>query len=181
MTLANKITLLRIFLVPVFLGFLLSPILYGRLWAALIFFTAAITDILDGWVARRQGRVSNFGKVFDPIADKLIVLAALIPMVAEGVMPVLIAIVLIGRELLIGGLRIVAVSTAGHVIAASWLGKAKTISQDTAIILILTREDILDRIMAFPIETVALYVALLFTVWSMVDYFMKNKAALAGR
>ncbi|NLG37811.1 MAG: CDP-diacylglycerol--glycerol-3-phosphate 3-phosphatidyltransferase [Clostridiales bacterium] len=180
MTLANKITLARIIVVPFFLFTLLAPFAYHDLWAALLFFIAAITDVLDGWIARRQNHVSNFGKVFDPIADKLIVLAALVPLTQRGAVHVLITIVLIGRELLVSGLRIVAVSANGRVISASWLGKAKTISQDTAIVLILIRDPILNAITAFPLETAALYIALIFTLWSTVDYFIRNRNALAG-
>lgn len=181
MTLANKITIARMGMVPVFLAVMLTPFPYYRLWAALIFLVAALTDILDGYVARRNHHVSDFGKVFDPIADKIIVLAALVPMVAWGVMPALAAIVIIGRELLVSGLRIAAVSRGGHVISASWLGKVKTVSQDAAVVLILVRGDILDRFTAFPIETAALYAALVFTVWSAADYFIRNRSAFAGR
>lgn len=181
MTLANKITIARMGLVPALLAVMLTPFPHHRLWAALIFVIAALTDILDGYVARRNRHVSEFGKVFDPIADKIIVLAALIPMVAWDVMPALAAIVIIGRELLVSGLRIVAVSSGGQIISASWLGKAKTVSQDAAVVLILVRGDILDRFTAFPIETAALCIALVFTVWSAVDYFIRNKSAFAGR
>ncbi|MGI5878851.1 MAG: CDP-diacylglycerol--glycerol-3-phosphate 3-phosphatidyltransferase [Christensenellales bacterium] len=180
MTLANKITLARILLVPFFLFALLTPFAHHDLWAALLFFIAAITDVLDGWIARRHNHVSNFGKVFDPIADKLIVLAALVPLTQRGAVPVLITIVLIGRELLVGGLRIVAVSANGRIISASWLGKAKTISQDVAIVLILIRDPILNAITAFPLETAALYIALVFTIGSTVDYFVRNRSAFMG-
>jgi CDP-diacylglycerol--glycerol-3-phosphate 3-phosphatidyltransferase len=180
MTLANKLTILRILLIPVYLVLVLLPIPYGSLWAALVFFFAAITDVLDGYIARRQHTVSDFGKVFDPIADKMMFLAALIPLTASGIVPSLMSIVFIGRELLISGLRIVAVSASGEVIAASWLGKAKTVSQDVAIIILLLQAAGIDFWLPVPLGGNSLYVALGFTLWSTVDYFIKNRGVFRG-
>lgn len=180
MSLANRLTALRIILIPVYLVFVLLPVPHGSLWAALVFFVASITDVLDGYVARRQHTVSDFGKVFDPIADKLMFLAAIVPLTVSGAVPSLVTIVLIGRELIISGLRIVAVSASGEVIAASWLGKAKTVSQDVAVILLLVRQGNLAVWGAFPLEQVVLYGALFFTLWSTADYFYRNRSVFKG-
>lgn len=136
MSWANRLTLLRVMLIPVFLLFMYLNSKYAYFYAAIIFFVASMTDILDGYLARKEKKITVFGKVFDPIADKLLVLSALIIMTEQGLLMSIVSILLISREILISGFRIV-MAEKGEVISASWLGKTKTVLQDVAIILIL--------------------------------------------
>ena len=173
MALANKITLLRIVLIPVFVVFLYLDMQYGFLIAALIFLFCTLTDILDGYIARKQNTVSVFGKVFDPIADKVLVFAALIPLVELGLVASWIVIVLLSREFIISGFRIVHAQYGENVISASWLGKVKTFFQDAFIIMILC-EPYLKFLSRFYITETFIALALIFTLWSMFDYLIRN-------
>ena len=129
MNLANKLTLIRIFLVPVFLLFIATKdIPYGSFIATFIFILASLTDKLDGYVARSRNQITNFGKFMDPLADKLLVTAALISLVELQVVPGWAAVVIIAREFAVSGLRSIA-AAQGRVIAASWWGKIKTVIQ----------------------------------------------------
>jgi CDP-diacylglycerol---glycerol-3-phosphate 3-phosphatidyltransferase len=137
MNLPNRLTVLRMVLVPVFLVFELLPITrYHLLFALVVFAAASITDLIDGKIARRNNQATDFGKLMDPLADKLLVSAALLGFVKLGYADVWIAIIIIGRELLVTSLRSVA-SNKGTVIAANIWGKAKTVSQMIAIIAVL--------------------------------------------
>ena len=146
MNLANKLTLIRIFLVPVFLLFIATKdIPYGSFIATFIFILAALTDKLDGYIARSRNQITNFGKFMDPLADKLLVTAALISLVELHVVPAWAAVVIIAREFAVSGLRSIA-AAQGRVIAASWWGKIKTVIQIIAIILLLLKVNIHDAI-----------------------------------
>lgn len=171
MNLPNSLTILRIILVPFFMFFLLVNIPYGQFIAAIIFIVAASTDGLDGYIARKRNQITNFGKIMDPLADKLLVSAALICLVQLGEIPGWIVVFILGREFAVTGLRSVA-AAEGVVIAASNLGKYKTVSQIVAIIAILMNDYIMSLI-GIPLGIYLLYIALFFTVYSGVDYFIK--------
>ncbi|MFD0616786.1 MULTISPECIES: CDP-diacylglycerol--glycerol-3-phosphate 3-phosphatidyltransferase [Paenibacillus] len=189
MNLANRITLIRIFLVPIMMFFLLVKtdyfpaihvesfqITYNQIIAALIFIIAASTDGLDGYIARSRKMVTNLGKLLDPLADKLLVAAVLISLVDMGKCDAWIAIVIISREFAVTGLRQIAL-LEGAVVAASKWGKIKTAAQITAIILMLLNNFPFEFI-GFRFDEVMLWVAALVTVYSGVDYFVKNKNVL---
>ncbi len=176
MNLANKLTIVRILLVPVFMIFLLSEIPYGISISAGIFAIAAVTDALDGHIARRRNEVTNFGKFMDPLADKLLVSAALISLVQLGKLSAWIVFIIIAREFTISILRAVAASE-GIVIAASSWGKAKTITQIFAIITILLN-NFPFRYINIPFDTIMIWLAVIFTVISGIDYIIINKHVL---
>lgn len=169
MNLANKITLFRVILIPIFMFFLLSNISNGQYIAAAIFIIASLTDTLDGYIARSRNQVTNFGKFMDPLADKLLVSAALISLVELKRVPAWMVVVIIAREFAITGLRVIAASE-GVTIAASSLGKIKTITQLVAVIAILFN--------IHPFDTIMLYTAVFFTILSGIDYIRKNKKVL---
>lgn len=175
MNLPNKLTLLRVFMIPVFVVLLL---LDGgtnqgyRLWAAIVFLAASFTDFLDGQIARRCNLVTNFGKFMDPLADKLLVCSALICLVELKQLPAWIVIIIIAREFIISGFRLVA-SDSGIVIAASWWGKFKTVSQMIAVILLILNIPVLQ-----PLASLMVYIALVLTLVSLADYLVKNKKVI---
>lgn len=173
MNLPNKLTLSRIFLIPIFMLVLLIRIPYGEYIAAAIFILAASTDGLDGYIARKRKQVTNFGKLLDPLADKLLVSAALICLVELKEVPAWIAVIIIGREFFVSGLRSIA-AAEGVVIAASKLGKIKTITQIVAISALLLNDFSLS-LFNITFGRYALYIALFFTVWSGVDYYLNAK------
>ncbi|MGM0880807.1 MAG: CDP-diacylglycerol--glycerol-3-phosphate 3-phosphatidyltransferase [Bacillota bacterium] len=185
MNLANRITLARIFLVPVIMFFLLIKvdlgsfsfsdfsITYNQIAAALIFIVAASTDGLDGYIARKNKIVTNLGKLLDPLADKLLVAAVLISLVELDKLNALIAIVIISREFAVTGLRQVAL-LEGSVMAASMWGKWKTAIQITMIISLLIN-NFPFAFIDFPFDVIASWVAAAITVYSGIDYFVKNK------
>ncbi|OOM72235.1 CDP-diacylglycerol--glycerol-3-phosphate 3-phosphatidyltransferase [Clostridium puniceum] len=193
MNLANKLTLVRIFLVPVFLVFIaVKGIPYGSFIATFIFILASLTDKLDGYVARSRNQITNFGKFMDPLADKLLVTAALISLVELQVVPGWAAVVILAREFAVSGLRSIA-AAQGRVIAASWWGKIKTVIQIIAIILLLLKVNIHDArlLKIFVIDnhyvkeffkiapTAMLMIAVIVTLISGYDYFKKNKEAVS--
>lgn len=179
--LPNILTLLRIALIPVMVILLLSPSREAGFWAAAVFAVASVTDWLDGYLARRMQIVTTFGKFLDPIADKLIVMAALIMILPFDRVPAWMVLVILGREIIITGLRGIA-STEGIVIPASNLGKFKTIFQIVAILGLLLHYD---YHWFFSIDSPYLYVnmhnigmfylwiAFVLTVWSGIDYLHK--------
>ena len=174
MNLANKVTLARIFLVPIVMFFLLVRIPFGEYIAAAIFILAAITDGLDGYIARSRKQVTKFGKLLDPLADKLLISAALISLVEISLVPAWIAVVIIGREFAVTGLRSIAASE-GVIISASKLGKFKTVTQIVAIVAIILNDFIVNMIgISFNIGDIFLYIAVVFTFWSGIDYFAKG-------
>jgi len=175
MNLPNKLTVLRVLLIPFFVLFLLTDLggSYGKYYALVIFILASLTDLLDGKIARKYNLVTNFGKFMDPLADKLLVCSAMICLVEMKRLAAWIVIVIIAREFIISGFRLVA-SDNGVVIAASYWGKFKTTFQMLMIILL-----ILDLGGVFgTIETVVTWIALVLTVISLVDYLLKNKGVL---
>jgi CDP-diacylglycerol--glycerol-3-phosphate 3-phosphatidyltransferase len=163
MNLSNGFTIARIVLIPVFLAVLFSGVANARWWAVLFFLLAAGTDWMDGYLARKRQEITNFGKLMDPLADKLLISSALIALVQTGDIKAWVVIVIIGREFFVTGLRGVA-ATKGSVIAAGILGKIKTVSQTVAVAWILPELAYGDFWM---------YVALFFTLWSGLDYFFK--------
>lgn len=173
MNLANKLTLSRIVLIPIFMFFLLIRIPYGEYIAAAFFIIAASTDGLDGYIARKRKEVTNLGKLIDPLADKLLISAALISLVELKEISAWVAVVIIGREFFVTGLRAIAASE-GVVIAASKLGKLKTISQIVAISAILLNDFPLS-LLNITFGKYAIYVAALFTIWSGIDYYLKAR------
>lgn len=177
MNLPNKITILRVFMIPIFLVFMLiDNISYGNYIAAAIFVVASLTDALDGYIARKYNLTTNFGKFMDPLADKLLVSAALICFVAmpEVGMPVWAVIVIISREFIISGFRLVA-SDNGVVIAASYWGKFKTTAQMVMSVLLIVN---LDGTVMNLLEQIFIYLSVILTIISLVDYLFKNKGVL---
>ncbi len=176
MNLPNKLTIFRVILIPFFVFFLLAPYFegYGNYIAVAIFIVASLTDLLDGKIARKYNLVTDFGKFMDPLADKLLVCAAMICLIENGKLAAWIVIVIISREFIISGFRLVA-SDNGIVIAASYWGKFKTTFQMLMIIVL-----ILDIQMPFfeILGTVLTYIALVLTVVSLIDYLWKNKSVL---
>jgi CDP-diacylglycerol--glycerol-3-phosphate 3-phosphatidyltransferase len=173
--LANKLTISRIALIPLFLLVLLIPLdIPGRDFiAAAIFVIAALTDTLDGHVARSRNMITTFGKFADPIADKLLVVAALLVMVEWGRVSALLAFVIVAREFIVSGLRLVAVSE-GVVIAASKLGKLKTATQIVAIVAVLLNNYPFSTF-GFPMADILMILAAILTLWSGIDYMIKCK------
>lgn len=168
MNLPNFLTLLRIFLVPVFTFLLLQELPHGNYLAAIVFIVASITDGLDGYLARSRKEVTRFGKLIDPIADKLLISAALLSLVQLGAISAWIALIIIGREFAVSGLRLLAASE-GVVISASKWGKLKTVTQIIAIVALLIEA---------PGANVIMWVAVLITLFSGVDYFLKAQDIL---
>ena len=195
MNLANKLTVLRMLLVPIFLIFIVvKDIPYGTFIATFIFIIASITDKLDGYIARSRNQITNFGKFMDPLADKLLVTTALISLVEFGVVPSFAAIIIIAREFAVSGLRTLAAAD-GKVIAASWWGKIKTVIQIIAIILLLIEVNISQSVVLNEFVTnskflinffkyipnIALYAAIIITIISGYDYFIKNKKVISTK
>ncbi|MCI6499176.1 CDP-diacylglycerol--glycerol-3-phosphate 3-phosphatidyltransferase [Lachnospiraceae bacterium HCP1S3_C3] len=176
MNLPNKLTLLRVLLIPFFIVFMLVDV-FGeadKYIALAIFAVASITDMLDGKIARKYNLVTNFGKFMDPMADKLLVCSAMICMIDDRLQS-WIVIVIISRELIISGFRTVAADN-GVVIAASWWGKWKTTSQMIMIILLILD---LDFAWYGVVEYIFIYLALILTLVSLVDYLVKNRSVLS--
>ncbi|MGV8980313.1 CDP-diacylglycerol--glycerol-3-phosphate 3-phosphatidyltransferase [Clostridium sp.] len=182
MNLANKLTMVRIFLVPIFLVFMVvKGIPYGKELAAVIFILASLTDKLDGYIARSRNQITNFGKFMDPLADKLLVTAALVSLVELHIIPSWIAMIIIAREFAVSGLRTIA-AAEGKVIAASWWGKIKTVIQIIAIIIALlyNLKDLsptLNPILS-NLTNISMAAAVIITIISGVDYFVKNKDSI---
>jgi cardiolipin synthase len=186
LNLPTALTWLRIVLIPVFVGVYYLPDAWlapaGKNWLAMgIFAVAAITDWLDGWLARRLGVTSAFGAFLDPVADKLMVAAALILLVALGRADAYLAIIIIGREIAISALREwMAELGAGRSVAVAFLGKLKTGAQMTAIIALLLYEPLIPGIPTPLLGTVALWIAVILTLWSMFHYLKKAAPYLRG-
>ncbi|MGN0334905.1 MAG: CDP-diacylglycerol--glycerol-3-phosphate 3-phosphatidyltransferase [Lachnospiraceae bacterium] len=175
MNLPNKLTVLRVCMIPFFVAFMLMDIIPGadKYIAVSIFIAASMTDWLDGYLARKNNLVTNFGKFMDPLADKLLVSAAMICLVEMGRLPAWIVIIIISREFIISGFRLIA-SDNGVVIAASYWGKFKTVSQMLMIIVLILD---LGGMFVYA-ETALIYISLILTVVSLVDYLLKNKDVL---
>ncbi len=171
MNLPNKLTVLRVIMIPIFVVFMLVPIAGSAdKWIALaLFVVASLTDLLDGYIARKYNLVTNFGKFMDPLADKLLVCSALICLVELCRIPSWMVIIIIAREFIISGFRLIA-SDNGVVIAASYWGKFKTTFQMLMICLMIADLEPLRLL-----TDIVMWVALLLTVVSLVDYLVKNK------
>ena len=176
MNLPNKLTVLRVIMVPFFVFFALADFIpHHNLIAGLIFGAASYTDYLDGKIARRDNLITNFGKLMDPLADKLLVMAALICLVEVGDIAGWMVVVILGRELIITGMRQVA-AAQGIVIAAGTTGKIKTITQMIAIpLLILENWPFSALGIPVPFDVIFLWIALIMTIVSGAEYIMKNK------
>jgi CDP-diacylglycerol---glycerol-3-phosphate 3-phosphatidyltransferase len=197
MNLPNKLTISRIFLVPIFMVFII-PLppwmltteylafirpqlseannfihLYGKSIAAVFYIIASSTDGVDGYIARKRKQVTTLGKFLDPIADKLLVTAALIALLQLGEVTGWAAMIIIGREFAVTGLRLVAAGE-GVIIAAGKLGKIKMVTQTIAITITLLDNYPLSLITDFPFDIYAMFIASVITVWSGVDYIVKN-------
>jgi CDP-diacylglycerol--glycerol-3-phosphate 3-phosphatidyltransferase len=190
MNLPNKITVSRIFLIPLFLLVMLAPFQWGQLnvggislpvthlVGALIFIIASSTDWIDGYYARKLNLVTNLGKFLDPLADKLLVSAALITLVELQLAPAWMVIVIISREFAVTGLRLV-LAGEGEVVAANMLGKIKTWAQIIAVSALLLH-NLPFELINLPFAMISLWVAVFFTVYSGWDYFVKNKSVLVN-
>lgn len=170
MNLPNKLTTLRMILVPVFIVLYLNKL---AIPALIVFIIASATDFLDGHLARKHGLVTDYGKIMDPLADKLLVTSAFVCMVETGAVPSWMVIVILAREFLITGLRAVA-ANKGVVIAAAWSGKVKTVTQMIAIIFLLL-ENWPFSLIGFPFATIMLWIAVIMTVYSGVEYVYKSR------
>ena len=176
MNLPNKLTIARVIAVPFFIA------AYMKGWylpAFVIFILASLTDTLDGKIARRYNLVTNFGKIMDPLADKLLVTSALVCMVQTGVVPGWMVIVILAREFAITGLRSVAASE-GVVIAAAWSGKIKTVTQMIAIIFLLIGNWPFELI-SVPFAQIMLWIAVIMTVYSGAEYIYKSRELFRSR
>ena len=181
MNLPNKLSLLRVMLIPVMVLLMYLPGIACILLSTAVFGLAAFTDYLDGHIARRDGLVTDFGKFIDPVADKLLNLSAMIMLIHCGMMPAFVVIVILARELAVDGLRMVAVGQ-GRVIAAGKLGKIKTASQMVVIIFLMLIGRLVPALPALSILPLPMQVIgwlgiawiTIITAWSGVDYFMKN-------
>ena len=194
MNLPNKITVARMCMIPLmviipFLGIkgefdIFGGLTYSNVIVVTIFLIASITDFFDGYLARKHNLVTTFGKFLDPIADKLLVLAAMLMLVEAGTIPAWIPIIIAAREFIVSGIRMLAAGE-GNVIAASWLGKIKTVSQMIAITFAFLGNDaFLDflfkqlngsQLIVNVLMSLGMVVAVVTTIWSGVDYFMKSK------
>lgn len=190
MNIANRLTIARIVMIPLFLLIMCFPkdilgmvnVFHSTLsvsWvlAMIIFTIASITDFLDGYLARKYHLITNFGKFADPLADKLLVMTAFITLVGACVIPMWIVAIIVCRELAVTGLRLLLVND-GEVLAAAWPGKVKTATQMLAIIFLLI-DDFPVKGLPFSIGTILVYICLVATIYSGVDYFVKNKHVFA--
>lgn len=175
MNLPNKLTLSRVVAIPFFVAAMLIPTGWaGQKWIALaIFCLASLTDLLDGKIARARGLVTNFGKFMDPLADKLLVCSALICLSSQQRLAAWAVIIIIAREFIISGFRLIA-SDAGVVIAASMWGKVKTVFQMTMVILLIA-----DLPIPALITQAVIWIAVILTIVSLIDYIAKNKKLIS--
>ncbi len=178
MNLPNRLTLARIALIPVFVFFAEQSPYWAQLVAAAVFALASFTDYLDGHIARRDNLVTNFGKFVDPIADKLLVMSAFVVFVGQNRVPAWLCILLLAREFAISGFRAVAAG-GGKVIAAAMLGKIKTVTQMATILMML----VLAPLGSFwrALTYIVLYISLIFSIWSCVDYIWKSREFIQER
>lgn len=174
MNLPNKLTILRMVLIIPFVACMLVPGLgdAGMYASVVLFVVASLTDLLDGKIARRYNLVTNFGKFMDPLADKLLVSSALICLTAQGSLAAWISIIIISREFIISGFRLVAADNQ-VVIAASYWGKFKTTFQMIMVCLMIANIDALA-----VLTQVVMWIAVILTVISLIDYLVKNKSVL---
>ena len=178
MNLANKLTFLRIFMIPIFLIFLLTnwvPEPIGSYGALILFVLASCTDFLDGYIARSRNMITNLGKFLDPLADKLLVISAMIGLIQLDRLSAWVVIIIVSREFAVTGFRILAASEGGVMAARKW-GKIKTGSQMIMVILLLWNGQ---GFLFQWLETIFIGASVIFTIISGIDYIMKNKQVLA--
>lgn len=176
MNIPNKLTILRIILVPVFVACFYLPVEGAMYIAAVVFVVAYFTDMLDGYIARKYNLITDFGKLMDPMADKLLTAAAMIMLTAYGLCSPIATFLTIGRELVISAFRLVS-ATQGVVIAAGKIGKLKTLTQFIGIVLILLGNPLFNRI-GVPFDQIVIWISVVLAVWSCTDYIVKNLKAL---
>ena len=175
----NKLTILRMVMVPVFVLLMMFPF-PGSNWVALVIFVAAsVTDFIDGYLARKYNQVTNFGKFMDPLADKLLVTAAILLFVEFGQCPAWCALIIIAREFAVTALRLIAVNN-GIVIAAAWSGKIKTASSIVCICLMLSPWHDFTLAGSFDLDALCVVVMTVLTVWSVAGHFIKNKVLFSA-
>lgn len=181
----NKLTLLRVLMIPLFIAaMLLLPFPWSALVGAAIYGLASATDAIDGHLARKNNEVTDFGKFLDPLADKMLVITALVLLQHFGMIPPLFTVIIIARELMVTSIRLIAASSAGKVIAAGWMGKAKTVTQMVATLLLMVEPVIYhwvaptSRLLMWfnfaPLGTIFLWVAVILTIVSGVQYLIQN-------
>ncbi|MBR6794437.1 MAG: CDP-diacylglycerol--glycerol-3-phosphate 3-phosphatidyltransferase [Clostridia bacterium] len=189
MNLPNKLTLLRVFMIPVFIVFMLLPYGWAPLVGAAVYAIASATDALDGNLARKYNQVTDFGKFLDPLADKMLVITALVLLQHMELIHPVVTVIIIARELMVTSIRLVAASSAGKVIAAGWWGKAKTVTQMIATLLLMVEPVLLGEVeygWGIPFltgssaantavfGTVMIYIATLLTIISGMEYLIQN-------
>lgn len=176
MTTANKITILRILLVPVFMAFLMfKDVIWCQIAALVIFVLASATDGIDGYIARHYNQITNFGKFMDPLADKMLTTAAFLVLLGHGRVSCVAVMIVLAREFMVSGVRMLA-GAEGKVIAASMLGKIKTVSQMVAIVAaIILMNPVFSPAPAKLITDILVWISTAITVISGVDYLVKNK------
>ncbi len=182
-TYSNWITFLRILLIPVFLVLLLSQVKWGDFLALAVFALAALTDSIDGYIARLRKEETFLGKIFDPLADKLLVASALIALVGLGRLSSWIAMIIITREFFVSGLRLAALGQGGE-IAVALMGRIKTVLQIVAIIAWILRPFFFNQAFGnffILVTDLLMATALIFTVYSGIDYFLKFKTFLLNQ
>lgn len=176
MNLPNKLTIFRVVLIPFFVFFLITPAFepWGTYVALAVFCVASFTDFLDGYIARKNNLVTNFGKFMDPLADKLLVCTAMICLLVVERLPLAFVLIVIAREFIISGFRLVAADN-NVVIAASFWGKFKTVSHMFLVIVLLLN---IENEIFHIIELILLFLATFLTLISLVDYIYKNRSVL---
>lgn len=181
----NKLTILRVLMIPAFIAvLLLIPAPWGPLIGAAVYGLASATDAIDGHLARKNGQVTDFGKFLDPLADKMLVITALVLLQHMGMIHPVFTVIIIARELMVTSIRLIAASSAGKVIAAGWMGKAKTVTQMIATLLLMVEPvffGLLGKESALlawfnyaPLGTISLWVAVILTVVSGIQYLVQN-------
>ncbi len=181
----NKLTILRVLMIPLFIAaMLLLPFPWSALVGAAIYGLASATDAIDGHLARKNNQVTDFGKFLDPLADKMLVITALVLLQHFGMIPPLFTVIIIARELMVTSIRLIAASSAGKVIAAGWMGKSKTVTQMVATLLLMVEPVIYhwvaptSRLLMWfnfaPLGTLFLWAAVILTIVSGVQYLIQN-------
>lgn len=175
MNLPNKLTLFRVILIPVFVVFMLCDITPYDKWIALaVFIIASLTDFADGKIARSRGLITDFGKFMDPLADKMLVCSALICLVSMHILPAWVCIIIVARDFIISGFRLIAADN-GKVIAAGWWGKFKTTFQMLMVISMIANIELQNL---YILTQILMWIALVLTVVSLIDYLVKNKGVI---
>ena len=181
----SKLTLLRVLMIPLYIAaMLLLPFPWNALIGAAIYALASATDAIDGHLARKNNQITDFGKFLDPLADKMLVITALVLLQHFGMIPPLFTVIIIARELMVTSIRLIAASSAGKVIAAGWMGKAKTVTQMVSTLLLMVEPVIFrwiapqSRLLMWfnyaPLGTIFLWAAVILTIVSGVQYLVQN-------